>query len=265
MTVAVIGVGALGEALVAGMLRSGVAPGDVVVCEQRTARAEEIADRYGVRTTTAGEAARGAEVVFLVTKPYDVPAAVAAVAPVVAPGTVVVTMAAGVPLATVEGGLPGGIPVVRVMTNTPLLLGHAMSVLAAGAATAPEQLDRVSALLGSVGRVLTLPESQLDAVTALSGSGPAYLFLVAETLADAGVLLGLPRPVAAELAAQTVLGSGAMLVESGEHPARLREMVTSPGGTTAVALRELEGHGLRAALLAAVEAACARSRELAGS
>ncbi len=259
MTVAVIGVGKLGEALLAGLLRSGR---EVVGAERHAPRAAEVADRYGVAMASPAEAAARAGVVLLVVKPQDVRATCAEVGPALREGALVVSMAAGVTLAALEAALPPGTPVVRVMSNTPLLVGQAMSAASAGTRATAAHLEAVEALLSPVGRVVRVPESQQDAVTALSGSGPAYFFAVVEAMVDAGVLLGLPRATAAELVVQTAVGSAAMLAESGEHPALLREAVTSPGGTTAAALRVLQDRGVAAAFLAALEAARDRSAEL---
>jgi pyrroline-5-carboxylate reductase len=181
----------------------------------------------------------------------------------VTPANLIISIAAGIPTGFIEQRLPDGVPVVRVMSNTPVLVDEAMSVLSAGAHAGEEHLERTEKLLRAVGKVVRLPESQLDAVTALSGSGPAYFFYLVEAMIDAGILLGLPRAIAAELIVQTAIGSAVMLRDSGEHPVQLREAVTSPGGTTIAAIRELENHGVRAALLSALEAARDRSRELA--
>jgi pyrroline-5-carboxylate reductase len=181
---------------------------------------------------------------------------------VVDDGHLVVSVAAGVPTARIEAALPAGVPVVRVMPNTPALVDEGMSVLSAGAHAGEEHLDEAEALLAAVGQVRRVPESQQDAVTALSGSGPAYFFYLVEAMVDAGILLGLPRALAADLVVQTALGSAVMMRDSGEHPVQLREAVSSPGGTTVAAIRELERHGVRAALMAAIEAAHARSVEL---
>jgi pyrroline-5-carboxylate reductase len=175
----------------------------------------------------------------------------------------VITIAAGIPTSFLEQRLAPGTPVVRVMSNTPVFVDQAMSAISAGAHADESHLEQAEELLRPVGKVIRVPESQLDAVTALSGSGPAYFFYLVEAMIDAGILLGLPRAVAAELIVQTAVGSALMLRESGEHPVQLREAVTSPGGTTIAAIRELENHGVRAALLAALEAARDRSRELA--
>ncbi len=201
--------------------------------------------------------------VLLAVKPQDMRALLTDIAPHVRPGTLVVSLAAGITSALVEELLPAGTHVVRVMTNTPVFVDEAMSEISAGSHAGAEHLQTVEDLLRPVGKVLRVPESQQDAVTALSGSGPAYFFFLVEAMIDAGILLGLPRAVAAELIVQTALGSARMLRESGEHPVLLREAVTSPGGTTIAAIRTMEDHGVRAAMLAAIEAARDRSRELA--
>jgi len=183
-------------------------------------------------------------------------------APLLDPGSLVVSLCAGLPTALYERRLAEGVPVVRVMPNTPMLVGEAMSAISAGKHATPEHLSVVEELLSHVGKVVRVPESQQDAVTALSGSGPAYFFYLVEAMIDAGILLGLPRALAGQLIIQSAVGAAKMLAESGEHPVILREAVTSPAGTTINAIRELENHGVRAALLAAIEAARDRSEEL---
>jgi pyrroline-5-carboxylate reductase len=178
------------------------------------------------------------------------------------PGTLGVSLCAGLPTALFEGALPAGTPVVRVMPNTPMVVGEAMSAISPGAHADADHLAAVERMLTSVGRVVHLPEAQQDAVTALSGSGPAYFFFLVEAMIDAGILLGLPRAVAAELIIQSAYGAAHMLRETSDHPVILREAVTSPGGTTIAAIRELERHGVRAALIDAIEAARDRSVEL---
>jgi len=262
-TIALLGVGKLGEALLSGLLRSGTPASSLLGAERHPERAAEMAERYGVRMTTPVDAVEHADVVLLAVKPQDMKAALSEVAGSVRPATLVVSMAAGITSSLVEGLLPQGIPVVRVMTNTPVFVDEAMSALSAGSHAEPEHLDLVEDLLRHLGKVVRVPESQQDAVTALSGSGPAYFFFLVEAMIDAGILLGLPRTVAAELIVQTAVGSARMLRESGEHPVVLREAVTSPGGTTIAAIRVMEDRGVRAAMLAALEAARDRSRELA--
>ena len=249
----------MGEALVGGLLEAGWAsPADVLVVEPVEARRDELAKaRPGLRVGTEPEPAEG---VLLAVKPGDVPAACAAVGPTAPPR--VLSIAAGVTLAALEAALPPGTPVVRAMPNTPALVGAGAAALAPGSAAGEADLEWAEAILGSVGVVVRVKEALLDAVTGLSGSGPAYVFLVAEALVDAGVAAGLPRDVSTTLAVQTLLGSARLLAESGDSAEVLRAAVTSPGGTTAAGLRTLESRAVRSALIEAVLAATARSKEL---
>jgi pyrroline-5-carboxylate reductase len=258
---AIIGGGKIGEALLSGLVRRG-GPDGILVCERSAERAAQLAERYGVATVDLGEAAVRARVLLLAVKPQDIDVLLGRLAGHVDAGHLVVSVAAGVPTARLEAALPDGVPVVRVMPNTPALVDEGMSVLSAGAHAEEADLDEAEALLAAVGRVRRVPESQQDAVTALSGSGPAYFFYLVEAMVDAGILLGLPRSLAADLVVQTALGAAVMMRDSGEHPVQLREAVSSPGGTTVAAIRELERHGVRAAMTAAIEAAHARSVEL---
>jgi pyrroline-5-carboxylate reductase len=263
---AIVGGGKIGEALLAGLIRqagtAGAGPGDIVVVERSPQRATELTARYGVAADDLAGAARRSRVLLLAVKPQDIGTLLEALAPHVTADHLVVSVAAGVPTARIEAALPAGTPVVRVMPNTPALVDEGMSVLSAGTHATDAHLDEAEALLAPVGRVRRVPEGQQDAVTALSGSGPAYFFYLVEAMIDAGILLGLPRTLAADLIVQTALGAAVMLRDSGEHPVQLREAVTSPGGTTIAAIRELERHGVRAALIAAIEAAHDRSVEL---
>jgi pyrroline-5-carboxylate reductase len=260
MTVfALVGVGKLG-----GLLRSGRPKEQVIAAERYDARAQEISDRYGVATAHPADAVAKADVVLLAVKPQDMRAVLREIAPAVRAETLVVSLAAGITTAVLEEELPAGTHVVRVMSNTPVFVDEAMSAISPGTHATEEHLTLVEDLLRSVGRVIRVPEHQQDAVTALSGSGPAYFFYLVEAMIDAGILLGLPRAVAAELIVQTAVGSAKMLKESDEHPVVLREAVMSPAGTTIAAIRVMEDHGVRAAMLAALEAARDRSRELAG-
>jgi pyrroline-5-carboxylate reductase len=259
---AILGGGKIGEALLSGLLRGERTPADVVVAEKHGERASYLAETYGVKTADAVDAVASARTVVLAVKPQDIDALLAEIRDAVTSDHVVVSVAAGVPTSRIERGLAKDVPVVRCMPNTPALVDQAMTAVSAGAHADVDHLAIAESLLGAVGRVVRVPESQLDAVTALSGSGPAYFFYLVEAMIDAGILLGLPRSLAAELIVQTAIGSAVMLRDSGEHPVQLREAVTSPGGTTIAAIRELEVHGVRAALLAAIEAAARRSREL---
>ena len=263
---AIIGGGKIGEALLAGLVRQagapGSGPGEIVVVERSAERAAELTTRYGVATDDLAGAAGRCRVLLLAVKPQDIDTLLTLLGPHITSHHLVVSVAAGVPTARIEDALPAGTPVVRVMPNTPALVDEGMSVLSAGTHASTAHLDEAEALLSPVGRVRRVPESQQDAVTALSGSGPAYFFFLVEAMIDAGILLGLPRTLAADLIVQTALGAAVMLRDSGEHPVQLREAVTSPGGTTIAAIRELERHGVRAALIAAIEAAHDRSVEL---
>jgi pyrroline-5-carboxylate reductase len=260
--VAVLGAGKIGEALLAGLLAAGRTADDLVFTERHPERAAELSARHGVAAVDVATAAAQAEVIVVAVKPQDIAPVLAELAPAIRPGTLVVSLCAGLPIALFEGALPPGTPVVRVMPNTPMLVGEAMSAMSPGTHATGEQLAVVEKMLGSVGRVVTVPESQQDAVTALSGSGPAYFFFLVEAMIDAGILLGLPRTVVSDLIVQSAYGAARMLRESSDHPVLLREAVTSPAGTTIAAIRELERHGVRAALLDAIEAARDRSAEL---
>ncbi|MHB1615644.1 MAG: pyrroline-5-carboxylate reductase [Actinomycetes bacterium] len=260
--VAVIGAGKMGEALIAGMLRSGRRPGDLVASVRSAQRAGELTERYGIRVLPAAEAVHAADTLLLAVKPQDMAALLDQIADRVDADRLVVTIAAGIPTSFVERRLAAGTPVVRVMSNTPVLVDEAMSALSAGSHATEEHLQRAEEIFDPVGRTMRVPESQQDAVTALSGSGPAYVYYLVEAMTDGGILLGLPRTVAHDLVVQAVVGAAVMLRDSGEHPVILREAVTSPAGTTIAAIRELEVHGVRAAFLAALEAARDRAREL---
>ncbi|CCI54254.1 MAG: pyrroline-5-carboxylate reductase [Tetrasphaera jenkinsii] len=262
MSIAIVGGGAMGEAVVAGLVRTG---SDAIVIEKRAERAAELTERYGVSTSGELGAIGDADTVLVVVKPQDADAVTREIAAHLAPGAVVVSLAAGISAGFLEARLPGGAAVVRVMPNTPALVGEGMAAVSRGAATDDEQLARAVAVLQACGRVVEVPESQQDAVTAVSGSGPAYVFHLAEALIEAGVVQGLPRATARELAVQTLLGAATMLRETGEHPSLLRERVTSPGGTTAAALRVLDERAVRGAYVAAVAAARERSAELGTS
>ncbi len=262
-TVAVVGAGKMGEALLSGLLRAGRAPGELLFTERHDDRAAYLTETYGVEAVSSAEAAKRADTLVVAVKPQEMTALLDDLSGIVTADNLVITIAAGIPTSTLEGRLVEGTPVVRVMSNTPVFVDEAMSAIAAGAHAEEAHLARTEDLLRPVGKVIRVPESQLDAVTALSGSGPAYFFFLVEAMIDAGILLGLPRAVAQELIVQTAVGSAVMLRDSGDHPVQLREAVTSPGGTTIAAIRKLEDHGVRAALLAALEAARDRSRELA--
>lgn len=260
---AILGAGVMGETLLSGLVRAGRRVDHLLVGEKRAERARELEERYGVSVVDNRTAAERADTVALVVKPQDMGDLLAEIAPGLRAGQLLVSLAAGITTGFIEERVPAGVAVVRVMPNTPALVDEGMAALSPGSAVSEEQLAEAESLLSSVGRVVRIPERQQDAVTAISGSGPAYLFYVVESMIEAGVHLGLPRTTASELVIQTLVGSAKMLRETGTHPTVLREQVTSPAGTTAAALRELEVHGVRAAFLAALEAARDRSRELA--
>jgi pyrroline-5-carboxylate reductase len=260
---AILGAGVMGETLLSGLIRGGRQPETLLIAEKRAERAEELVERYGVAVVNNIEAARQAQTVALVVKPQDMNDVLDEIAPYLRGDQLLVSLAAGITTAQIEARVPEGVAVVRVMPNTPALVDEGMSAVARGSHCTDEQLTEAESLMAATGRVLRVPEKQMDAVTAISGSGPAYIFYVVESMIEAGVHLGLPRATSTELVVQTLLGSAKMLRETGTHPVVLREQVTSPGGTTASALRELENHRVRAAFLAAMEAARDRSRELA--
>jgi pyrroline-5-carboxylate reductase len=283
--IAIIGGGSIGEALLSGLLRAGRQIKDLVVAERTPERAKYLADTYSVLVTSVTEAVDNATFVVVAVKPVDVESVMGELARAAAAAEndsaeqVYVTVAAGITITYFESKLPAGTPVVRAMPNAAALVGAGVTALAKGRFVTGQQLEEVSALFDAVGGVLTVPEQQMDAVTALSGSGPAYFFLMVEALVDAGVAAGLSRQVATDLTTQTMAGSAAMLLErmdedrgSGDSDSRgiradatatqLRATVTSPGGTTAAALRELERGGLRVAVDAAVQAAKRRSEQL---
>jgi pyrroline-5-carboxylate reductase len=260
--IAILGSGKMGEALLSGMLRAGVAPSGVIAAVRRVDRAQSLRDSYGIDVVSAAQAATLAETLVITVKPQDMVALLDEIAPRVSAGQLVISVAAGTTTGFIEARLGIEVPVVRVMSNTPVLVDEAMSVISPGRHAGEQHLRRTEELFKGVGKVLRIPESQQDAATALSGSGPAYVYFLVEAMVDAGILLGMPRTTALEMVKQAVYGAATMLRESGEHPVLLREAVTSPGGTTISAIRELERHGVRAAFLAAIEAARDRGREL---
>jgi pyrroline-5-carboxylate reductase len=261
--IAILGAGKMGEALTSGLLRAGVVrPGEILAAVRRDERAKQLRDGYGIEVMTAAEAAGLAQTLVIAVKPQDMAVLLDEISPVVTPATLVISVAAGITTAFIGSKLRGEVPVVRVMSNTPVLVDEAMSVISPGRHAREEHLRRAEELLRPVGKVLRIPEAQQDAATALSGSGPAYVYFLVEAMVDAGILLGMPRSDALEMVKQAVYGAATMLRDSGEHPVLLREAVTSPGGTTISAIRELERHGVRAAVLSAIEAARDRGKEL---
>jgi pyrroline-5-carboxylate reductase len=261
--IAILGAGKMGEALASGLLRAGVVgPGEIVAAVRRDDRAKQLREGYGIEVMTAAEAAGRAQTLVITVKPQDMAALLDEIRPIVTPSALVISVAAGITTTFIGSRLSGDVPVVRVMSNTPVLVDEAMSVISPGRHATEQHLRRAEELLRPVGKVLRIPEAQQDAATALSGSGPAYVYFLVEAMVDAGILLGMPRSDALEMVKQAVYGAATMLRDSGEHPVLLREAVTSPGGTTISAIRELERHGVRAAVLSAIEAARDRGREL---
>jgi pyrroline-5-carboxylate reductase len=262
-TVAILGAGVMGSTLLSGLIRSGRDVADLVITGRNTERAEELARTSGVRRMGNVEAAKTADTVVLVVKPQDMGGLLAEIRDHVRPGALVVSLAAGITTAFLEERLPAGTAVVRVMPNTPALVDEGMAAISPGHACDEVHLVEAEELLRSCGKVLRIPEKHQDAVTAISGSGPAYIFYVVEAMIEAGVLLGLPRGTSTQLVVQTLFGAATMLRETGQHPTVLREQVSSPGGTTMAALRQLDDHKVRAAFVTAMEAAAQRSKQLA--
>jgi pyrroline-5-carboxylate reductase len=262
--IAFLGAGNMAEALIKGLLRSGTARADAVLATgRRQERLEELRRAYGVRTTLDNLAAvREADVVVLSVKPQILDKVLVQVAAEVDPHKLIISVAAGVPIAAMERRLGAGARIIRAMPNTPSLVGAGACALAPGEHASEEDLWVATRVFQAVGTTTVLDESLLDAVTGLSGSGPAYIFLIIEALSDAGVKVGLPRYTAQKLAAQTVLGSAQLLLETGVHPGQLKDQVTSPGGTAIAGLHTLEAGGLRTTLINAVEAATKRAKEL---
>jgi pyrroline-5-carboxylate reductase len=265
MKLGVIGCGKMGTALIQGAIRAGVvAAGDVIGCDPYEKSRESFATATGAKVTAnVSELAAASEVILLCTKPLDVATALADAAKVAAGAPrLVISIAAGVTLKALESAASENFRIIRAMPNTPALVGHGAAGYCLGTRANAEDGKTAQALLGAVGLAVEVPERLMDAVTGLSGSGPAYIYVVIDALADGGVRAGIPRADAVRLAAQTVLGAAAMVLETGEHPAVLKDMVTSPGGTTIAGLAALETHGLRSALIEAVGAAVQRATEL---
>jgi pyrroline-5-carboxylate reductase len=260
--IAIVGGGRIGEALLSGLLSSGWS--DIVVTNRSEARAAELHERYDVEATTSNaDAIAGAAVVVIAVKPQDIDALLADVGPSLAREQTVLSVAAAIPTAYIEARIADGVPVVRAMPNAPSMVHEGMAGIAAGAHAGDEHLALAEDVLTHLGRVVRVPEDAMDAVTALSGSGPAYFALLAEAMIEAGILLGVSREISTTLVVQTMLGTAKQLRDEKMHPVELRESVTSPGGTTIAAIRELEQAGVRAAFLNAIQAAMTRARELA--
>jgi pyrroline-5-carboxylate reductase len=258
-----IGAGNMGEALVKGLIATkAAAPAQILVSARRRERIQEMEKLYGVRGGTNSEVARHGDVIVLAVKPQILDQVLRDISGDVSREKLIVSVAAGVPIAAIERRLHPPMRIVRAMPNTPATVAAGATAMALGEHATDADLETAKTIFDSVGLTVVLEESQLDAVTGLSGSGPAYLFLIIEALADAGVKVGLSRRASLQLAAQTVLGSAKLLIESGQHPGMLKDGVTSPGGTAIAGLHTLEAGGLRNVLMNAVEAATRRSREL---
>lgn len=261
--IAVLGGGVMGETILAAILAAGWSGDQLVLSERRAEVAQRISERHGVILGDSNaDTVAGADVVIVAVKPQDVHGLLAEISDSLRSDAVVVSVAAGLSTAWFEQRLAEGQPIVRVMPNTPAVVGEGMSAISGGSSASADHLELVEALLAETGRVIQVPESQQDAVVGISGSGPAYVFYIADALSEAGVLLGLTRDDARELAVQTLLGAATLLRETGDHPALARERVSSPAGTTIAALREMDERGVRAALIAAAQAAHDRSVEL---
>jgi len=263
--VAILGGGKIGESLLAGLLSSGWRePGEVVVTGRREERVRELAERYGVRATLSNaEAVAGARLVVVAVKPQDLDGLLDEVGRLLTPDQTLLSVAAAISTAAIEHRLAAPIPVVRAMPNAPATVHEGIAGICAGAHALDEHVALADEALAHLGAVVVVPERYMDAVTAVSGSGPAYFALLAEAMIEAGILLGLGRETSTQLVVQTMLGTAKLLRDEKVHPVELREAVTSPGGTTIQAIRVLEEAGVRAAFLNAIQAAMERSRELA--
>lgn len=264
MRIAVLGGGVMGETLASGFLRYVTPRPDVVVAEKRAERADELRRDLGVDVADPADAVRGAAVVVLVVKPQDTPALLAEVGAAVEPGALVISIAAGIRTSTIEAALPAGVDVVRAMPNTPARVDRGVTGISPGAGCTPEGLALAERLMSSVGAVIDVPETLQDAVTAVSGSGPAYVFFLAEAMTAAAVDLGIDHETAARMVTHTILGAATLLDASGESAEVLRRNVTSPNGTTAAAIGTMEQLGVKQAVVSAITAARDRSRELSG-
>ena len=261
---AVIGAGKLGETLIKGLLEAGViALGNVVVTAGHQRRLDQLRDKFGVSGTLSNRmAAESADIIILAVKPQTVPPVVTEIADVLKPSQLLISVAASVSSAFIEKHLDAPIPVIRAMPNTPCLLKKGMTGISPGRNASREHTELAKFIFDAVGRTVIVDEKHMDAITGLSASGPAFIYIVIESLAEAGVKVGLPRDIATELAAQTVLGAGSMVIETAEHPAKLKDMVTTPAGCTIDGILELEEGGLRVTLIKAVVKATQRAKEL---
>jgi pyrroline-5-carboxylate reductase len=262
-TIGFIGAGNMAEAMIRGLLRGGdFAIAQIAASGPREERMRELRDSYGIYATTDNRVPAASEIVVLSVKPQILSRVLDEVGTTISPDALVISIAAGVPVGAIQARLAGGTRVVRAMPNTPALVDAAATAIARGEYARESDLEDAKRIFDAIGTTVVLDETQLDAVTGLSGSGPAYVFLILEALSDAGVKVGLSRRTSQLLAAQTLLGSAKLLLETNEHPGRLKDMVTSPGGTAITGLHTLEHGGVRTTLMNAVEAATRRSREL---
>jgi pyrroline-5-carboxylate reductase len=260
--IGVIGAGVMGEALIAALIRSGENPSDIAFAEKRNDRAEELVSRYSIVHKELIDVAANSKILLLVVKPQDLPATLQELAPHCAPGTLVISFVAGKTIASITAVLGGSVSVVRVMPNTPALLGLGASGYSFGENVSGELRTFVSNFLAATGQAIEVPESLQDAVTATSGSGPAYFFRFVEAMVDGAIALGLSKEDAHTLTVQTIVGAAAMLEQSGDSPTTLREKVTSPNGTTAAALASFNSAGITEIVAEAMRAAAKRSQEL---
>lgn len=264
--IAVLGAGKIGQAIIGGLLQAGVSEAkEITAVTAHPETLQAVGGKFPVRTTLDGPtAAKEADIVIVSVKPQTVRDMLPSLREALKPEQLVVSTVASTPISFFEAALKQGMPVIRTMPNTPCMVRSGMTAIAPGRHVRKEHLELAEKIFGTLGRCVVLEEKHMDAVTGLSGSGPAYVFEVIEALSDGGVRVGLPRDVATRLAAQTVLGAAEMVLATGDHPAALKDAVTSPGGTTIAGLHELERGGLRAALMNAVVAATHRSQELGG-
>ena len=263
--IAILGAGRIGESLISGLLSSGWRePAEVAATARRDERVEELRERYGVEATLSNhDAAAGASLVVIAVKPQDIEGLLGEIGTLIHPEQTVLSIAAAIPTSRIESRLAERVPVVRAMPNTPSTVHEGIAGLAAGAHAGDENLDLAEEALSHLGGVVRVPEKALDAITAVSGSGPAYFALLAEAMIEAGILLGLSREISTQLVVQTMLGTAKQLRDEKMHTGQLRELVTSPGGSTIGPIRVLESAGVRAAFLNAIQAAMVRARELA--
>ena len=265
MSITIIGAGVMGETILSGLLRSGISPDEIVIAERRADRAAELTKQYAVECCDVAPSVSGATTVLLVVKPADVAGVLTEISSGISADSLIISLAAGITTSFMEQHLPAGTAVARVMPNTPALLEQGMSVISPGSNCTAEHLAQAERLLGTVGRVLVVPESDQDAVTAISGSGPAYIFYIAEAMIAAGESLGISHDVSVELVTQTIFGAATMLRETEVSPEILRQRVSSPGGTTVAAIDTLDAQGVREAFEKAMHAARNRSKELGAS